>query len=165
MFAWMVGILSFAPFLARDAGALQLGVGANYWKSVDDVDDDDFDEDGLSWLATIQFPLAAIAKLEANVEWFEEGFGGSTEDVYAPQAVFILGGLIYAGVGIGVYYFDDEFADDPFYTLRAGLDLELLPSVHLDINANYRFENWDQVNDEDIDEDTITLGAAIRLEI
>lgn len=160
------GVLAFAPFMSQESSAeIRLGLGANYWKSIDDLDADEFDEDGLSLIASVQFELAEISKIEIAVERFEEGFGGSPDDVYAPQAFFILGSTIYAGAGIGGYYVDGDFLDDPFYALRAGLDLELLPNLHLDINVNYRFENWDQVNDEDIDEDTITLGAAVRLAI
>jgi hypothetical protein len=36
-----------------------------------------------------------------------------------------------------------------------------------DINANYRFEEWDSIKtlDEDASSDTITLGAAVRIEL
>ena len=46
-----------------------------------------------------------------------------------------------------------------------GLDIELLPLIHLDINANYRFEDWDTGKiEEDIDTDTVTLGLVGRIE-
>jgi hypothetical protein len=59
---------------------------------------------------------------------------------------------------------DGDFADDPFYALRAGLNLELLPSVFVDISANYRFNDSAQFegDDTDIDTDTVFLGAALR---
>ncbi len=49
--------------------------------------------------------------------------------------------------------------------LRAGLDLEVLPAVYLDLNANYRFEQWgfDNITNH-ISTDTVTLGAIVRLE-
>lgn len=55
---------------------------------------------------------------------------------------------------------------DPFFGLRAGFDIHLLPYIFLDINANYRFEDWDDISDvdEDISTDTITLGAAVRIQ-
>ena len=58
------------------------------------------------------------------------------------------------------------FADNPFYVLRAGLNLELLPTLYIDINGNYRVESFDKIKDaeDDIDTDVITLGAAARLE-
>lgn len=158
-------VLGAMPFILSDAQAeFRLGVGANYWKAVDDVDDDDFDEDGLSWILTSQFGLTDLAKLELAVERYDDGFAGADEEVYAPQAFLLLGSTIYIGAGIGWYYYDDEFSDDPFYALRAGLDLELLPSIYLDINANYRFADWEELDGDDINGDTVTLGAAVRLE-
>jgi len=147
------------------AEAVRLGIGANYWQTIDSVDVDDFDEDGLSWVASLQFELADYSKLEIGVEWYEAGFGGAAEDLYAPQAFFLLGKGLYAGIGIGGYYTDGEWAEDPFYALRAGLDVEVLPNISLDINANYRFQTWDDLSDDgkDIDTDTVILGAAIRL--
>ena len=51
-------------------------------------------------------------------------------------------------------------------TMRAGLIMELLPSLYLDINANYRFDQLNKIRDEfsEIDTDNVTLGAAMRLE-
>jgi len=164
LFGWLViGACAFSPWMLSDAQAeMRLGVGANYWKSVSSIDDDDFDEDGLSWIGTAQFGLGDLLKLDLGVEWFEKGFAGSPEDVYAPQLFLILGSTIYAGVGAGYYYSDSEWSDDPFYAFRAGFNLELLPSVFVDINANYRFESWDGLSEDDINEDTITVGAALR---
>lgn len=156
--------LFLAPFLASPSHAdFQLGAGANYWTSVGSINENDFDEDGLSYYLSLQIPMSDWVRIEAQFEHFDEGFGGSPDDVYAPQAFVILGGTIYAGAGIGGYYVDNDFLDDPFYVLRAGLNIELLPNVYLDVNANYRFENWDQVNNDNVNEDTITLGAAARI--
>jgi hypothetical protein len=144
----------------------RLGLGVNYWTTVDSIDVDDFDENGISWIGSVQFQLADYSRFEVALEWFEKGFGGSTEDIFAPQAFFLLGKGVYAGIGVGGYYYDSEFADDLFYALRAGFTSELLPSVFIDINGNYRFESFDSLSEEDtdIDTDTITLGAAVRLE-
>ena len=163
---WLAGcVLGVWLCASPDAWALRLGVGANYWQTIDTVDVDNFDEDGLSWVGSLQFELAEYSRIELAVEWFEAGFGGSIEDIYAPQAYFILGKGLYAAVGIGGYYTDGEFADDPFYALRAGLDVEVLPNLYLDVNANYRFQTWDALSEDgsDIDTDTVTLGAAVRI--
>ena len=164
---WLVGCtLGLMLGVYQEAMAARVGFGANYWQTVDNIDVDEFDEDGLSYIASLQFNLADYSKIELAVEWYEAGFGGSTEDIYAPQAFFILGKGLYAGAGVGGYYTDGDFANDPFFAFRAGFDVEVLPSLFLDINANYRFENWDDLSDEgsEIDSDTVTLGAAVRLE-
>ncbi len=158
----ILGIVATTP--ARGGGN-QIGVGANYWRTLEDIGDA-FDRDGLSWLITYQRNLNRLMALQADVEWFRSGFGGARNDVFAPQGFILAGGALYAGLGIGIYYSDGEFNSKPFYILRAGLDLELFPTVHLDINANYQFTEWDDINalEDKLGSDTITLGAAVRIE-
>ncbi len=146
------------------SGPHRLGLGAHYWTAVKDIDVKDVDKDGFSWVATYQYKPGAFG-LGLDVEWKEKGFAGSTKDVYEPQAYLILGRALYAAAGVGGYYSDSEFAKDPFYLFRAGFDLELLPSIRLDIHAIYRFEEWNDLKSDDrnIDSDTITVGAALRI--
>jgi hypothetical protein len=143
----------------------RFGVGVNYWKAVKNIDVNDIDEDGMSWLASYQYKPDSPLSLETNLEIFKKGFAGATENVFAPQAFILMGYDFYAGAGVGIYYSDGEFADNPFYAVKAGLDLKLLPSLYLDININYRFNEWKNINEltHDIDSDTIILGAALRL--
>ncbi|MDD5676868.1 MAG: hypothetical protein PHW60_02625 [Kiritimatiellae bacterium] len=142
----------------------QIGIGVHYWTTVKNIDVNDIDKNGFSYLAMYQYHYGWVG-IEADLEWFQSGFGGSSKDVYQPQAYLILGKVIYAAAGIGGYFSDGKLADKPFYAFRVGLDIPLLPILHLDINANYRFENWDDLSAEgtSIDTDTITLGAAARL--
>ena len=140
----------------------RLGVGAHYWTTVDNLEDHDVDRRGFSWLGSYQY-WPSLLGVELDVEWFPEGYAGAVKDVYQPQAYLLVGKAIYAAAGIGGYYSDGDWGDKPFYALRAGLNLELLPSLYLDINGNYRFEDWSNLNGSDIDTDTITLGAAARL--
>ncbi len=145
----------------------RLGAGANYWRTIDRIKEDDYklDDDGLAWLATYQFAPWRLVKFQADLEIFPNGFGGSDETTFAPQAYLVLGSGIYVAGGIGINYADGKFADDPFYGVRAGLDFEILPNLRLDINANYRFLDWENIKelDKHINTDTVTLGAAARL--
>lgn len=145
----------------------RFGVGAHYWTAVDDIDVDNVKEDGFAYLVSYQLRPASLIKFGIDVEMLPKEFGGSDKNVYAPQAYMILGSTIYAGLGVGTYYTDGDFSKDAFFNIRAGLDLCLLPFIYLDINANYRFENWDDIKvlDEKISSDTITLGAAVRIEL
>ena len=149
----------------RAESGLRLGVGVNYWKMLDDIEAEKIDEDGLSWLVTSQFELATLLKLEINLEIFTDDFQGIEGEALAPQVFVLLGSTIYGAAGVGILYADSEFADDPFYVLRAGLDLEIVPRLHLDLNVNYRFLEWVEADKltEDIDADTMTLGVALRL--
>jgi hypothetical protein len=144
----------------------RLGVGAHYWTAVDNIDIDAVDEDGLSYLLTYQHAWTLLI-LELDVEVFPEEFTGTDSVLYAPQAFLLVGNTIYAGLGVGVVGTEDDFASEPFYTLKAGLELTLFQHVHLDINANYNLVNIGKLDDVDasINGNTITIGAAVRLEI
>lgn len=158
--------LLFVSVFAMPAAAQEsrLGGGINYWRVIDDVDED-FDEDGISWLVSYQYCPSEMFRLEADLEIFPDGVLGRGDTDYAPQAFAILGSWIYAAVGAGIYYFGDpikDWADDPFYVLRAGLDLEILPdALHLDIYGRYQFTDW---GDIDVDTDTAILGGCVRFE-
>jgi hypothetical protein len=148
-------------------GGTRIGIGVHYWKALEDIKLDEVDESGVSWLASAQLGTSSLVKAQIDVEMFPKGFAGSTEIFYAPQAFVIVGRGVYGGLGIGTYYDGEDFADSPFYVLRAGVDVELTPKLYLDLNANYRFEEWKDLGEtvKDIDTDVITLGAALRLDL
>lgn len=141
----------------------RIGGGANYWVALEDVETDEekFDEDGLSFLASYQY-LPGILALELDLEFLPDRFG---ESAIAPQAYLLLGRSVYAGIGVGLLYRDGEFSEEPFFALRAGLNLELLPGLYADIYGNYRFNDKTELDNEetDVDTDTVFLGAAIRV--
>ena len=157
----LVTVLLFA--IGAWAGSdSRLGVGANYWTTVKNIDVKNVDEHGFSWVGSYQY-WPSLLGLEADVEWFPSGYAGAGHDVFAPQAYLIVGRTIYGAAGIGGYYSDGTWGNRPFYALRVGLNLELLPHVYVDLNANYRFEDWSNLNSADVNSDTVTLGAAARL--
>lgn len=142
-----------------------IGVGPNYWTALKNIDVHNIDKDGFSWLASYQCKPASLLKIEADVEMFQKGFEGIDTTVWAPEGYLILGSTIYAGAGVGILYANSDFDNKPFYALRAGLDLELLPQLHVDVNVNYRFAEWTNLSamSHDINADTMTLGAELRL--
>jgi hypothetical protein len=159
---WVLGV--WGLLTPAFAGDHRIGLGGHYWKTVDDIDISHIDEDGIALVVSYQYKPSLLG-LQLDVEIADEQLTGLDETVYSPQVFLIAGGLVYGGLGIGVRYADGEFSDEPFYALKAGLDFELLPRIHLDINANYRFENWDTDEvEEDIDTDTVTLGLIGRIE-
>lgn len=157
-------VLIGSTFLLQEASGQRIGVGAHYWRTVDTLPDE-FDRDGISYRLTYQNSLTALTHYQIDLERFDRSFAGSDKPLYAPQAMLLLGRVIYGGVGIGILYSDGDFAKRPFYLLRAGLDISLLPRLRLDVNANYHFSEWRGVQDiaGDINSDTITVGAALRL--
>lgn len=153
--------------MSAKAEGLLIGGGGHYWTVIDDIDTDNLNDDGVAYFVSVQARMAEIFKLGVDVERFPEDFIVADEDVYAPQAYITVGTAIYAGIGIGKFYADGEWSEDPFYNIRAGLDLEVIPSLFLDINANYRFMDWESTDtlDDDVSGETITLGAALRIEL
>jgi hypothetical protein len=163
--AAMLSLACLAPapdaLAAAGSGSHRLGAGANYWKTVDDIDLGNVDDNGFSYLATYQYAPTGLFKFEADLEYYPD-LGANSAAFWSPEAFLIVGGVLYAGAGIGVYYGDGNWGDEPFYMLRAGFDFPILPSVFLDINANYRFNDWGSLSGSDLDTDTIRLGAAVR---
>lgn len=163
-----LGLSILALAAPASAAEHRLGGGVHYWQTVDDLEDEGFDEieeDGRSFVLSYQYVPAGLVKLQLDAEYFEEGFGGATEEALSPQLYLVLGNKLYAAVGVGLTY-SDEFEDswsDPFYAARVGLDLLLLPRTHLDINANYRADAFSEL--EEADTDAITLGAVLRFRL
>ena len=144
----------------------RIGVGAHYWKTLDQIDVNDFDESGVGYVVSYQRTGGQWTKLEFDVEILPDGYGGSTNTAFSPQLFLLVGSGLYAGAGVGIDYLNDEFQDEPFYALRLGFEVLLLPSIYLDVNANYRFKEFKDIQTltETIDTDVITLGAQLRLQ-
>jgi hypothetical protein len=160
---WFIiaGLLAGLAPIHAQAENHRLGAGANYWYAIDDIDVDDVDDDGFSYLVTYQYKPSLIG-IQIDGELLPDRFG---EDAYAAAGYLVVGGAIYGSVGVGILNVDGEWADDPFYALRLGLDFELLPGIHLDISGSYRFDSETKIGDalDDYDTDTVFLGAAARV--
>jgi len=158
-----VSALCLLLFPVVSHAGTSVGVGVNYWHALEDIDLSDFDQNGVSWYLSLQSRSDFLVGWEVDLEMMPKGFMAAPQTVYAPQAYAVIGKMITGAVGIGWYYSDGDWSDEPFYALRAGLELMLLPSLTLDITANYRFTDWGELEGEDIDTDTIMLGAALML--
>ena len=159
-------VLLVALGLAGAAGAAEhrFGFGGHYWVALDDFAEElDIDEDGIAPYFTYQFVPAGLFRLELDVEYFPDGFGGATSEAFAPAAYALLEWGLYGGLGVGVTYSDtlDSDFSDPFYAARLGWDFQILPRLHVDVNANYRANSFSDL--EEYDTDSITLGAAVRV--
>jgi hypothetical protein len=162
--AVFLAALAAAP--AASAAEHRIGGGIHYWRTLDDLEDEGFDleEDGTAYVVSYQFLPAGIFRFELGVEYFPEEFGGADEEVFSPQAFVLVGHGFYAGVGVGVLRssgFSGDDVSDPFYAVRGGFELTLIPRLHLDLNANYRADAWNAL--EDVEIDTLTLGAQVRI--
>jgi opacity protein-like surface antigen len=154
--------MAAVPALAADH---RIGAGIHHWQTVDDLADEGFeglDDSGTSGIVSYQYMPEGIFSFELDLEYFADGFGGSTEKAWSPQAYLLIGHGFYAGVGVGNVISDGE-SSDPFYAAKLGVDFAIIPRVSVDINANYRFDAWSLI--DEVDTDTVTFGALLRLRI
>jgi hypothetical protein len=165
--AFLFAALLLLPALAA-AGEHRIGFGYHYWETLDDIEIDDLgaiEDSGSSPVFSYHYLPGGLLRFGFELEYFSKGYGGSTEKAYAPQVYLLFGRFLYAGVGVGITQSDglpggDDWSD-PWYAARVGLDLLLLPRVHLDINANYRADAFEAL--DNAKSDAITLGASLRI--
>ncbi|HEX5133188.1 MAG TPA: hypothetical protein VFX92_11970 [Candidatus Krumholzibacteria bacterium] len=138
----------------------KIGGGIHYLHNLGDIKDAGLEQDSFSLLGSYQF-AGPLLKFEGDVEYIFN-FAGTDKSMWQPQAWVLVGGLIYAGGGIGIGYIDGDWQNDPFYALRGGVDLALA-SFDLDLYASYRFQSDDDLkNLTGEDWDSITFAALLR---
>ena len=159
-------LLAAVPGAASAGDNFEIGVGANYWYSIKEAKDKSFDRDGLGWMLTSRIFLTDVFSIGLEVEQAPENFVFLEDKLYLPAAYALVGNVIYAGLGVGNYYYDGDFYGDVWYAVRAGFKIPLFsPGLMLDVNVNYRVEDWDKMKKAKaaIDSDTLMVGAALRL--
>ncbi len=163
---WVCGCV-LAGGVALAQGPHHVGGGVHAWTTVDRLDDEDISDNGLSYVASYRYDPGSLLSLGADLEFFPGDFVGYGSHVYAPEVMALVGAGVYAGLGAGWFYYDGAFASDPFYFVRAGVDLEVLPGLHLDLHGNYLFTQFEDIGDmlKKVDTDTVTVGAALRVEL
>ena len=161
---FVVSLILVGALAAPAQAGQRIGGGVHYLKTLGDIKDTpDFDEDAFGFVASYQCDVL-IFNVEGDVEWILD-YGGSGKALVLPQAYVLLGDFTYGGAGIGTAYFDGESSSDPFYALRAGVNLRL-GGVDLDAYALYRFFDTDVF--EDFGEqnlNSIIFGAQIRFQL
>lgn len=156
---------------AASAGESWVGLGAQFWRTADGLPSgstfDDIEDDGYSWVASYQYRPRGLFAFEVDLEYFKDGFAGTTETAYAPQAFVLVGKSLYAGVGTGVTISSglEDDVSDPFFMGRLGYNLALLGPLDVDIHVTYRFDEWEGLEGIDVSTDTYTFGAILRLKL
>ncbi len=150
-----------ATVTKQNNSSSSIGVGVNYWVSLNDIDVDDIDDNGFSYLLSYQYRPGFFG-FELVGEYFPDRFG---DNAWAPEAYVVVGEGLYGAAGIGIVNSGGSFADEPFYALKVGFDVKVIANLNLDISANYRFNDTAELDDDDtkIDSDTVFLGATLRL--
>jgi hypothetical protein len=162
--ALFAALLSFTAATAW-AGPHRLGGGLHYLHSLGDIKETgagnlDLDEDSFGIIGSYQYDTPGLFKLEADVEYIPD-FLGTDEDLIEPSAWLLLGDFIYGGGGIGIGHFNDDWMNDPWYALRAGVDIPL-GGLGLDLYGSYRFQDAGDLEDAIDNLDTVTFAAILR---
>ena len=155
-----------AVAVSAHAKSFEIGAGATYWYSIDEAKDKSFDRDGLGYSASCEIYLTDYLALALEVERTPENFVFLEKELYLPAAYVVLGDGVYIGLGAGTYYYDSDFVDDYWYALRGGFKIPFFGGgLVLDVNVNYRSENWDDIKEvtEKVGSETLMVGAALRL--
>lgn len=168
---WVLSLALLAMLLTSGSPAAavehRLGLGVHAWKPASELLDDLSvdDERDLAGVLSYQLVLLRPLKLEVDLEYFPNGFGGSGEEAWAPQVLVVLGDRLYVAAGTGWVYSRELEGDvsDTIYIARLGLDQPLLPRLRLDVSADQRAGDLDGLTEAD--EDTITFAAVLRFRL
>jgi hypothetical protein len=165
LIALLAVVMVVASAGSSSAAGVSIGGGIHYLRNVNDIDGSgvDLDKNSVGLVGSILGDVKVL-KLEGQLEYINN-YAGSDESMWIPQAWAMIGSLLYAGAGIGIGHIDGDWQDDPFYGLRAGLNIPL-GAVNLDTYGTYHFWNDDafaEVTEEDLD--SVTFAALLRFDL
>ncbi len=106
-----------------------------------------------------------LLQFKAEMDLLPQDLTVNPESVLLPQMFVAVGDDLYAGLGTQYLIEDGILIDDPQFSLRAGVDLEILPYIFLDISADYRFDDWRELKEEDaFSKEDVVWGGALRIQ-
>jgi hypothetical protein len=144
----------------------RIGGGLHYLRNLADIKNDpniEWNNNSFGIIGSFQ-NSGGLLKLEADAEYIFN-FAGSDEGMWIPSAWALLGQTIYGGAGIGIGYINGKWQNDPFYALRAGVDIPLT-AMNLDVYGTYQFQSDENLKDltgEDLD--SVTFAAVLRFKL
>jgi len=151
---------------ATIAGASEFGGGIHYLRNLGEIDKDqtlDLNRNSVGIIASLKKPLAMLS-LDLQAEYISN-YAGTDNSMWIPSAWALFGNFLYGGAGIGIGHIDGDWQSDPFYALRAGVNMPL-GTMHLDVYGTYQFWNDDDLKNltgEDLD--SVTLAAVLRFKV
>ncbi len=158
----IVSVLSlfFAATLFGDTHSF--GFGLSLWQTVSELPAG-IDTEGAAPFVTYQYLPGGLLKFEIDLNYYANGYDGSTKPTITPIALVLLGGSVYGGVGVGTSIsngFVGNKVSSIFYVARLGIQFEILPKIYLDIHGNYRNGTFSELDRASAD--TVTIGVALR---
>ena len=145
------------------AGPVSPGIGIHYLRNLGDISDDgkvDLNQNSASLLGSLKMNAGPL-KAEGQVEYVFD-YIGTGNAMWQPSAWLLMGNFIYWGAGMGIGYTDSQWQTNPFYALRAGVNLPL-GKRSVDVYATYNFQSdqeLESLTGEDLD--SMTFAAILR---
>ena len=143
-----------------------VGGGIHYLRTLGDISDDgaiDLNQDSFSIIGSGMSDMGML-KVEGQVEYIFD-YLGTGHEMWLPSAWLLAGSMIYGGAGIGIGHTDGDWQTNPFYALRAGVNVPL-GGMALDGYASYQFQSdADLKNLTGEDLDSITFAALLRFKL
>lgn len=149
-----------AAWTAETFAGHRIGGGVHYLRNLGDIKEQGYEPNSFSLLGSYQY-AGSLLKFEGDVEYIFD-FAGTDEPMWQPSAWLLAGGAIYGGAGIGIGYIDGDWQNDPFYAIRAGVELAFA-TLDIDLFATYRFQSdpdLEKLTGEDLD--SVTFAAVLR---
>ena len=162
-------LLGTALGTATPAAAIEhrLGLGIHEWKPASELlkEPQDGDESDLTVLVSYQLVLFRPLKLQVDLEFFPNGFGGSGEEAWFPQGSIVVGDRFYAALGAGSVYSEalEGSLSDVIYSARLGIDIPILPRLRLDVSADHRAPDLSGLGE--VEAETVTFAAVVRVRL
>jgi hypothetical protein len=165
---WGLGLACFLATAPAAAIENRLGVGVHLWKSAGDLwaHPAGADEHDLTALLSYQLVLLRRLKLQLDVEYFPNGFGGAGVVALFPQGLVVVGDRWYVAAGAGWVYSNRQVEgnlSDVIYIARLGVDLPVRARLHFDLCAQQRAADVSGL--AEVGEDTVTFAAVLRLRL
>jgi hypothetical protein len=135
------------------AGGGQPGLGLHYLRNLGDIKKNggDFNQNSYALVGAYKRDLAML-KVEGTVDYIFD-YIGTGKHMWEPAGWALLGNMIYGGAGIGIGYINGDWQKNPFYALRAGVQLPF-GKRGIDVFGTYRFQSDEQLKSltgEDLD--------------
>ena len=163
-FLFLMSIALFVSFAGTaHAGRMSPGIGIHYLRNLGDISNDpnvDLNENSASLIGSLKSGLGPIT-VDGQVEYIFDYIGTGNE-MWQPSVWGLLGNLIYGGVGMGIGYTDGDWQTNPFYALRAGVNLPLGKRA-IDLYGTYNFQSDQELENltgEDLD--SVTFAAVLH---
>lgn len=159
----LIAIALSVPFAGTAHAERSFGVGIHYLRNLGDISDDeglDLNQNSASLLGSFKVGAGPL-KVDGQVEYIFDYIGTGNE-MWQPSVWGLFGTRFYGGAGMGIGYTDNEWQTNPFYALRAGVNLPLA-KMGLDLYATYNFQSdqeLETLTGEDLD--SMTFAAILR---